>query len=53
MVRKKLDGTICILRDGKPLKFKKLLPKRRQTGLCPIPPDVTFLLNVDIITAAS
>jgi hypothetical protein len=28
MVRKKLDGTINILRGGKPLKFKELLSKK-------------------------
>jgi hypothetical protein len=27
-VRKKLDGTIGILWDGKPLKIKELLPKK-------------------------
>jgi hypothetical protein len=28
MVRKKPDGRIDILWDGKPLKFKELLPKK-------------------------
>jgi hypothetical protein len=28
MVRKKLDGTIRILWNGKPLKFKEILPQK-------------------------
>jgi hypothetical protein len=44
IVRKKLDGAIRILWEGKPLKIKEVLPKKEADQSAPnVAPDVTFL----------